>query len=729
MFILIHTTPLPPPRLSAPLRCATNTIVVVLCTMLLALLLAPTISAFGGVGESSAVLNLDESQLRAVPLFGKPEVSTGRLLVMEEGLAVLRAQREPFAIVSAVGPTRTGKSSVLGRAFFRGDHENIFQPGSGVTSFTSGAWITNRPLEVETADGPIRVLFIDTEGFSGVGGITSRTYEANLFGIVYLMSSAVIFNSMFPVDASTAASLNAHASHALQMLQALKDGKSSVRRKRPRLIWSVQGFNVYNLRNSGMEPEDLLSALRNASKPTGHVHGSEVLGDVATSASAWLVETLFEDQQLVPVRRPHQSDEIVANLGKYESSLLSKEYVHDVDHLREATTRGLHPVHRCKEDGAMVVPVVGCIRRAWAGSEFVRALEGWLKDGFILDQSDLESPSQEDEGESLFKLGERNRAWLDGQCKALNEELRTKFYWYRDETPIHAQQREEAAREVERMMKGFQSAALSRMVESGVFWKHPGKGATLVETQTQQAMLRCGEELTATRRYMEDWARQRETRVQTQRQMLLEAPRPEQIHPNSPLRFVMVAKDSTCIASSAMGNRIAIGGFQTLQVCAEAVSANCECGRGFEYDEGNGGFCGCGRAGTPNTDCMEDAHIDFSFGTNRYLMHNPACLKEVGANARSLFHTAGEAGGSDEPNSEPAHERSTAHTTAQEDQEVAARQTGVAGNAAPAGSGAPAAQGGAATASTAVDVPVDANGASPVLAARKARRVCFDVYD
>ena len=26
------------------------------------------------------------------------------------------------------------------------------------------------------------VLIIDTEGFSGVGGLTSRTYEANLFG-------------------------------------------------------------------------------------------------------------------------------------------------------------------------------------------------------------------------------------------------------------------------------------------------------------------------------------------------------------------------------------------------------------------------------------------------------------------------------------------------------------------------------------------------------------------
>ena len=49
----------------------------------------------------------------AVPLFRKPAVSTGQLELVEEGLNVLRAQTEPFAIVSAVGPTRTGKLSLI----------------------------------------------------------------------------------------------------------------------------------------------------------------------------------------------------------------------------------------------------------------------------------------------------------------------------------------------------------------------------------------------------------------------------------------------------------------------------------------------------------------------------------------------------------------------------------------------------------------------------------------
>jgi len=667
-------------------------------TVLLALFLAPGISA------SDA---WDEGPLQAVPLFVKPEVSTGHLLVMEEGLAVLRAQREPFAIVSAVGPTRTGKSSVLGRAFFRGENENLFKSGSGVTSFTSGAWITNRPVEVKNADGEIiRVLFIDTEGFSGVGGITSRTYEANLFGIIYLMSSAVIFNSMFPVDASTAANLNAHASYALQMAQALKDSKRAVLRRRPRLVWSVQGFNAYNLLNSGMEPEDLLSALRNSSRPAGNVHGSEVLGNAATSSSAWLVETLFEEQQLVPVRRPSNSDEVVANLGQYKSSMLSREYLDDVDHLREATIRGLQPVHRCEES----TPTNGCTPRSWLGGDFVQALEGWLKDGFILDHSDLEEVA-EDEAESLFKLGERNRAWLDGQCKALNEELRNKFYVYREETDEHEQQRSLVATEVEQMMKGFQSAALARMVESGVFWKHPGKGATLVETQTQQAVMRCTEELTNSRRHMEEWAHERETNILTQHELVRRIPRPEELTSSTPNEFVLLAKDSTCAGQTTM-SRFAFGEhFATLLECAVAVSAECKCGRGFEYVEygqDNGGFCGCGRAGTANTDCMEQGwQEDFSFGTNRYLMHNPACMDEPNAElnqggdpARMVRQT---------PSYDPSDARTTSGARTNGPRTTSYRTPGQQDIGE----------------DVAYDVAVGLNGAP----ANKPRRVCFDVYD
>merc|ERR1740117_1078307 len=304
---------------------------------------SPLFLAIFLVAGSSAfprLLGTLDSELTVVPLFTKPAVSTGRLVVMEEGLAVLRAQDKPFAIISAVGPTRTGKSTILGRTFFNGEKHNPFQVGSGVTSYTGGVWITSRPVEMETAHGTLRVLFIDTEGFGGIGSITSNTYEANLFGVVYLLSSAIIYNTMFPVDASTVASLNAHSTHALHMLQALKEGGGEgVKRRKPRLIWAVQSFNMFNLANDAMEAGDLLSTLRNTSKAASKPALHAVLGEAASSSSAWLVEHLFEQQKLVPVRRPHTSDDVVANLAKYDNSKLSKDYMADVEDLRVATTR------------------------------------------------------------------------------------------------------------------------------------------------------------------------------------------------------------------------------------------------------------------------------------------------------------------------------------------------------------------------------------------------------
>ena len=77
------------------------------------------------------------ASMEAKLLFKKPADMTGQLELVQEGLDIIRAQTEPFAIVSVVGPTRTGKSSLLGRAFLQGENENVFEIGSGVHSYTA----------------------------------------------------------------------------------------------------------------------------------------------------------------------------------------------------------------------------------------------------------------------------------------------------------------------------------------------------------------------------------------------------------------------------------------------------------------------------------------------------------------------------------------------------------------------------------------------------------------
>lgn len=92
---------------------------------------------------------------------------------------------------------------------------------------------------------------------------------------------------------------------------------------------------------------------------------------------------------------------------------------------------------------------------------------------------------------------------------------------------------------------------------------------------------------------------------------------------------MLAAEDSSC-HSGEDNDRIAISGGGSLEACAQAVSKNCKCGRGFEYDAGNGGFCGCGAAGTPNSNCTANSE-DFCLGSKRYLMLNPACMFEDSA--------------------------------------------------------------------------------------------------
>ena len=57
------------------------------------------------------------------------------------------------------------------------------------------------------------------------------------FGLVSLMSSVLIFNTLFPVDASTVSMLNRFASHSVAVLKELNMHGAVVSRRPPALIW------------------------------------------------------------------------------------------------------------------------------------------------------------------------------------------------------------------------------------------------------------------------------------------------------------------------------------------------------------------------------------------------------------------------------------------------------------------------------------------------------------
>ena len=120
----------------------------------------------------AAIAPTGEATSGVVQLFKKPAVSTGKLVINDEGLNVLREQTAPFALVAAAGPTRTGKSSILDHAFIGNGSKNkggLFDVGDGILSHTTGVWMTREPVTVSTPHGQLNVFVIDTEGFGGIG--------------------------------------------------------------------------------------------------------------------------------------------------------------------------------------------------------------------------------------------------------------------------------------------------------------------------------------------------------------------------------------------------------------------------------------------------------------------------------------------------------------------------------------------------------------------------------
>ena len=471
----------------------------------------------GRVVRAGRRLQAAEPPLRSILLFRKPDVPTGQLEPVEEGLDVLRAQTEPFAIVSAVGPTRTGKSTILGRAFMPSGSENVFEVGSGVVSHTGGVWITDRPVTLRSGDGrTIRVLFIDTEGFGGVGGLTSRTYEANLFSVVYMLSSALIFNTMFPVDAHMVAQLNARSSRTLDMMRELSRNSIPTRRRVPPLFWTVQSFNLYNLRNSGMRVEDLMSNLRNSShkkKSTDHGTRSALLGSAAASASgAFVADGLFDHVDLLPIRRPHSSDKVVANIANYSINDLNPEYMDDAHSLQRSTLDSLQPVHLCKQPLATALAPkwdgAGCLMVPFNGSNLAFTLTKWLQFGHLVDPG--ETPEAANETEVLSTFGDSQERWFTWQCGRVSAMLRSKL---RSAFSTVGAGMTGAALEAKleslgeapfkqamRYIKQLPRRSMVFGIESGTFWQYPSKVATYIESRTQEQTQGCVHSIFALRK-------------------------------------------------------------------------------------------------------------------------------------------------------------------------------------------------------------------------------------
>ena len=70
--------------------------------------------------------------------------------------------------------------------------------------------------------------------------------------------------------------------------------------------------------------------------------------------------------------------------------------------------------------------------------------------------------------------------------------------------------------------------------------------------------------------------------------------------------YTLVMSNTNCWSATG-SNRIMYGSMKTVEQCSQWAASNPACGSAFEHDPNNN-WCGCGTAGTINSDCMESQY-------------------------------------------------------------------------------------------------------------------------
>ena len=108
----------------------------------------------------------------------------------------IRVMEGPLSVACIVGPQRTGKSLLMNRILL--NRNEGFRVGSSVKSCTKGIWMWNQPLKAHYQNRQVNLLVMDCEGLDSIE--RSESFDVQLFSLVVVMSSLLIYNSRGVVD-------------------------------------------------------------------------------------------------------------------------------------------------------------------------------------------------------------------------------------------------------------------------------------------------------------------------------------------------------------------------------------------------------------------------------------------------------------------------------------------------------------------------------------------------
>eukprot|EP00939_MAST-03C_sp_MAST-3C-sp1_P001416 g1416.t1 len=181
---------------------------------------------------------------------------SGKFVVNEDALNVLRRLKGEVKVIAVAGMQRTGKSFLLNRLIdfgdLKGNKTDSFEVGSTVQTCTKGINMIVR----HNASDDSNVVFLDTEGFGST--VRSQAFDIKLFSLALLLSSYFIYNSRGVIDASAIEDLSLVVQltrhiHVKELTKGEDDDGTSFSAHFPTFMWVVRDFALKLVDDDGDE--------------------------------------------------------------------------------------------------------------------------------------------------------------------------------------------------------------------------------------------------------------------------------------------------------------------------------------------------------------------------------------------------------------------------------------------------------------------------------------------
>ena len=272
----------------------------------------------------------------------------GEFVVNEAAARVLSGIEERIAVIVVSGVYRSGKSFLLnklaatGRETDKVDQNKVFRVGHSVAACTMGIWFFDRPIPCTFSDGSKGIaILLDSEGLGSTN--KSTHYDNQLFMLSTLLASTLVFNSMGTINEKSIQRLT----FVGNLIKLLKGNDVNLKKKKsaekiemiaPNFVWVLRDFALKLVNTNGKKidsDEYMEDALKNKS---GFDQDT-----IQRNLTCKQLKSFFVKRKCATLVRPANDESVLQDLSTQPESSLRKEFVIQLDRLRDVLLKGVSP--------------------------------------------------------------------------------------------------------------------------------------------------------------------------------------------------------------------------------------------------------------------------------------------------------------------------------------------------------------------------------------------------